>query len=93
MWQANVGQGLQNLKANSAAIRNLTPPACLAGYQDLLLQAARESDAAVDQFFAAVAAVDTAAMGRVATRFETTKTMLDQARRSLAASPPMCLKR
>jgi S1-C subfamily serine protease len=90
LWQANVGQGLQNLKANNASLRNLTPPSCLIGYQDLLLQSTRESDAAVDQLFGAVAAVDMAAMGRVATRFDTARMMLENARRSLAANPSSC---
>jgi len=90
LWQTNVGQGLQNLKANSAAIRNLAPPSCLAAYQDVLLQATRESDAAVEQFLTAIATVDTSAMGRVATRFETARTMFDTARRNLVATPISC---
>ena len=90
LWQANVGQGLQNLKANNAALRNLTPPGCLTAYHDLLLQSTRESDAAVDQFLAAIAAVDMSAMARVATRFDTARTMLDTARRNVIATPPAC---
>jgi S1-C subfamily serine protease len=90
LWQANVALALQNLKANNIAVRNLNPPNCLAGYHDLLLQAARESDTAVDQFYAAVAAVDTAAMARVAIRFETARSMLETARRNLVATPPTC---
>jgi len=90
LWQANVAQGMQNLKANSTAIRNLSPPPCLTAYHDLLQQTMRESDAAVDQLLAAIAAVDTAAMQRVATRFDTAKTMLNQARSSLIANPPNC---
>jgi S1-C subfamily serine protease len=90
LWQANVGQGLQNLKANNAALRNLTPPSCLAAYHDLLLQESRESDAAVDQLLAAVSAIDTAAMGRVATRFDAARMMLENARRTLVTTPPNC---
>ena len=69
---------------------DLSPTSCLMAYHDLLQQTMRESDAAVDQFFAAISAVDTAAMQRVATRFETAKTLLNQARSSLVANPPAC---
>lgn len=90
LWQANVAQGLQNLRANNMALRNLTPPVCLVAYHEALMQSTRESDAAVEQFLAAVNAVDTAAMARVASRFETARTMLENARRTLTTNPPAC---
>jgi hypothetical protein len=84
-----VAQGIQNLKANNSALRNLQPPSCLSAYQDLLLQSAREGEAGAEQFLAAIAAVDASAMGRAATRFETARAMLTQAR-ALLAPPPSC---
>jgi hypothetical protein len=85
LWQANVAQGLQNLKVNNTAVRNLTPPPCLTAYHDLLLQAGRESDAGADQLFAAINAVDSAAMARAATRFEMARSLLTQARAAIPA--------
>ena len=72
------------------AVRNLTPPSCLGAYHDMLLQQARESDAAIDQLLAAVSAVDTPAMGRAATRFDAARTMLENAPRILVSAPPTC---
>jgi hypothetical protein len=90
LWQANVAQALQNLWATNAALRNLVPPPCLVSYQELLMQSVREGDAAAEQLHSAIAAVDTAAMGRAATRFETAKALLTQARIVAATTPPSC---
>jgi hypothetical protein len=88
LWQANVAQAIQNLKATNAALRNLQPPSCLTSFHEQLLQSTRESEAAAEQLVAAVAAVDNAAMARAATRFETAKNLMLAARTSAPTSPP-----
>jgi putative serine protease PepD len=90
LWQANVALGSQNLKANSSALRNLTPPGCLTAHHDFVLQGARESDTGVDQLIAAITAGDTAGMLRAVSRFDAAKGYFEQARQQIRATTPNC---